>query len=61
MNIDGYKTFYIEKKYNSTLLPLKMVENQIYQMLMTKKSNEALNDFILKLRAKADIKFKESF
>ena len=57
VNIDGYKTFYIEKKYNPTLLPLKMVENQIYQMLMTKKSNEALNDFILKLRAKADIKF----
>ena len=34
-----------------------MVENQIYQMLITKKSNETLDDFISKLRAKADIKF----
>jgi len=57
VNINGYKSFYINKKYESIVLPFKMVENQIYQMLITKKSNEALDDFISKLRAKADIKF----
>jgi hypothetical protein len=57
VNIGNYKTFYINKKYENQILPLNMVENQIYQTLMQQKSQIALNDFIAKLKAKANIKY----
>jgi len=50
-------SFYIIKKGDLTTLPYKVVAPKIYAMLLQKAQNQALKDFIEKLRAKADIQF----
>jgi len=52
-----FVSFYVEKKDDLKPLELNMVENAIYQKLMNEKSKQLLDDFIAKLRAKADIEF----
>jgi len=52
-----FTLFYIQQKEGSIELPQKMVEVEIYNKLMLKKEREGLNDFISRLKAKADIKF----
>ena len=52
-----FVSFYVIKKSNMKPLPENMVEGAIYQKLMDEKSKQLLDDFIAKLRAKADIEF----
>jgi len=52
-----FASFYIIKKDTPKPLPYKMVAPKIYSILLQKAQNEALKDFIEKLRAKADIQF----
>ena len=60
VNINNkFQTFYIKKKYKPEVLPFKMVEGFIYNKLLTQKQNQALNDFISKLKLKANIEYKD--
>ena len=52
-----FVSFYVIKKSNMKPLPENMVEDAIYQKLMDEKSKQLLDDYIAKLRAKADIQF----
>jgi len=49
--------FYVVKKKDVKPLDYNMVQGYIYNKLLTQKQNQALQDFILKLRQKADIEF----
>ena len=60
ININNkFQTFYINKKYKPAVLPYKMVEGFIYNKILTQKQNQALNDFIAKMRLKTNIEYKE--
>ena len=50
-------TFYIVKKYPLKALPYQMLEMNIYNKLIQQKNAQALQDLIVKLRAKANIEF----
>jgi hypothetical protein len=52
-----FVSFYIEKKGELKNIPFEKVRGEIYQILIEKKANEELENFIAKLKAKADIKF----
>jgi len=53
-----FQTFYIKKKYEPAVLPFKMVEGFVYNQILRQKQNQALNDFIAKLKLKANIEYK---
>jgi len=58
VNLGGkFVSFYVVKKSDMKTIDLKMVEGAIYQKLIDQKSKQLLNDYIAKLRAKADIEF----
>ena len=50
-------TFYIEDKKEKVIIPFKMVANKIYNILMEKKSQTNLKNFIEKFKAKSEIKY----
>ena len=59
VNINNkFQTFYVKKKYKPAVLPYKIVEGFVYNQVLKQKQNQALNDFIAKLRLKANIEYK---
>jgi FKBP-type peptidyl-prolyl cis-trans isomerase (trigger factor) len=52
-----FVSFYVTNKEGDKPLPFDMVGGEIYQNLMAQKSQAILDDFISKLKAKADIQF----
>jgi len=52
---DKLVTFYIKKKFDYTDLDFKIASMEIYKKLLQKRKDNAIKDFVAKLKAKANI------
>jgi peptidyl-prolyl cis-trans isomerase SurA len=52
-----FSLFYITKKEGNVTLPFEIAGNIIYEKLLNKQNQKAIQDLLAKLKAKADIQF----